>query len=65
MIIEVKLDRSYYSQTAEIAKWLIDNIGPLSPQEICLWHIDQMFGHTVIRFAREEDAAEFCLVWIH
>ena len=66
--LEIKLDRSYYSRSLLLLRWLHDNVGPGQvythvPADSAMWQWDQQFGHTWIKFKREEDFVQFKLTW--
>lgn len=67
-MIEINLDREYYSQHQEILRWLYDNVGPGGgwrknmPDDWC-WDFAEIFGHARIRFRHDEHALLFRLTW--
>jgi hypothetical protein len=70
---EITLDRDYYGRNQEILTWLTQHLGPGLqmayitgdiPQDQAQWSMDLIFGHTFLRFKREEDLAQFTLTWI-
>lgn len=72
MEYEIKLDRSYYAKSDELLQWLIRHVGPgdgyckaynSTPPGQDLWKWEQQFGHTWIKFKREEDSVQFQLTW--
>jgi hypothetical protein len=69
---EIMLNRTYYAKSAQIISWLGDHVGlgyshrgpvPLDDYSQTVWHVYQLFGHTVIRFANSEDLVAFRLSW--
>ena len=69
---ELKLGREYYHRLRDIEQWLDANIGSgdwaalsdfLDDSDL-RWSINQIFGHTYIRFRQERDATLFTLKWL-
>jgi hypothetical protein len=67
-MIEVKLDRDYYSKMPDITKWLRKHMGPMDYNEqqvpATRWAYSQIFGYTTIVFRDEADATAFKAKWI-
>lgn len=71
-MIEISLDRSYHSRVAEMVSWLLKHVGPGNahmfnlyvPEPTPEWYVDQIFGHTFIKFKNESDAVQFTLTWM-
>lgn len=63
---EIKLDRTYYSQSLQLLTWLMTHVGPghaYSHVDDAKWQWDQQFGYTWIRFKHEADCVQFKLTW--
>lgn len=63
---EIKLDRTYYSRSEELVRWLWNHVGPghaYTHVDDAKWQWDQQFGHTWITFKHEADYVQFKLTW--
>jgi len=69
---ELRLGREYYHRLRDIERWCRDNVGdgdwaPRSEfreDQNLQWSINQIFGHTYVRFRRDRDATMFALKWL-
>jgi len=65
-MIELTLNRDYYSKYETIMKWCEEHFGHggFTPAANDRWQIGIAFGHQFYKFKHESDASMFALKWL-